>query len=132
MPTDTYSDGTEIYETRAIDRDRAASSYRSVGEQIFLWLAWTAAFAFWAFSMSSFFGIFDAIAAGPPGGLRGGVDAGGAGFFLISVVGVVALGLIIAYGAVRWATRDRSLDATTEASTAALYDAEERGPYRPA
>jgi hypothetical protein len=35
------------------------------------------------------------------------------------------------YGAVRWAGRDKSLDPV-EASTAALYDAEERGPHRPA
>jgi hypothetical protein len=132
MATDTYSDGTTTYEMRTLERDRAETGYRSVGEQIFLWVAWTAAFAFWAFSMSTFFGILDAIAASPPGGLMGGMDAGGAGFLLMTVVGVAALGLIIAYGAVRWATRDKSLDPVTEASTAALYDAEERVPHRPA
>jgi hypothetical protein len=101
---------------------------RDVGPQIFLWLAWALAFGFWALTMSTFFGILSALAAGSPGGLEGGVDAGGAGFFLIDVVaGVIGLGIALAYGMARWATRDKRLDPVTEASTAALYDAVERG-----
>ena len=40
----------------------------------------------------------------------------------MEVVGVVALGAAIGWGALRWATRDKRLDPITEASTAALYD----------
>jgi hypothetical protein len=106
----------------------ARGSYRGSGELIFLWLAWAIAFAFWAMTMSSFFGIMSALASGVPGGIQGGVDAGGAGFLLIDVVGgVVVLGAALAYGVARWASRDKRLDPVTEASTAALYDAVERG-----
>jgi hypothetical protein len=105
---------------------------RDIGAQIFLWLAWALAFGFWALTMSSFFGILEALGSGAPGGLQdglqGGVDAGGVGFFLMDVVGgVVVLGLVLAYGMTRWATRDRRMDPVTEASTAALYDRVERG-----
>ncbi|MDB5475862.1 MAG: hypothetical protein JWP49_1373 [Phenylobacterium sp.] len=101
---------------------------RDIGAQIFLWLAWSLAFGFWALTMSTFFGILSALGSGAPGGIEGGVDAGGAGFFLIDVVGgMIVLGAALAYGMARWATRDKRLDPVTEASTAALYDAIERG-----
>ncbi|MDB5495850.1 MAG: hypothetical protein JWP86_3187 [Phenylobacterium sp.] len=126
MATQIYTDGAASYDARTTDGEAARDSYRSAGEQIFLWVAWTLAFAFWAFSMSTAVGILDAIAARPPGGLEGGVDPGGGGVFLMSVVAVVLLGIAIAYGAARWATRDKRLDPVTEASTAALYDAVDR------
>ena len=101
--------------------------YRDLGAQIFLWMAWTLAFAFWALTMSSFIGILKALGSGAPGGIQGGADAGGAGFMLMDVVGgLVGLGLLIAWGMARSASRDKRLDASTEASTAALYDHIER------
>lgn len=124
MASDTYSDGATTYSGEA----RAGRSERGGygGGRIFLWIAWAAAFAFWALTMSSFFGILSAINRTGPQGLEGGVDAGGAGLLMISVVGVVILGAGIAWGAARWATRDKRLDPVTEASTAALYDSVER------
>lgn len=65
-----YPDGTSTYDARTTDREVAArEGYQHAGEQIFLWVAWTLAFAFWAFSMSTAMGIMEAIAARPPGGL---------------------------------------------------------------
>lgn len=101
--------------------------YRDRGAQIFIWIAWALAFAFWVFSMGIDVGIIHDIAQGGPGSFLGGVDAGGAQFFLLTVLGVIALGIAIAYGAARWATRDRRMDPVTEASTAALYDSIEIG-----
>jgi hypothetical protein len=125
MPTDIYSDGTAAYRT-----DHATyaevSTYRDPGGLAFIWIAWAIGFAFWAFTMSSFFGIVSALTAGVPGGIQGGIDAGGAGVLLMEVAGVVILGGAIAWGAARWATRDKSLDPMTEASTAALYDSGNR------
>lgn len=105
--------------------ERAA--YRDAGAHIFIWIAWALAFAFWVFSMGIDWGILRDIAQGGPGSILGGVDAGGAQFFLLTVLGVIVLGIAIAYGAARWATRDRRMDPVTEASTAALYDSIERG-----
>lgn len=130
MPSEIYSEGTYSDGTAAYAADRAAyvetRPYRDRGGIAFIWIVWALAFAFWAFTMSSFFGILSALTSGVPGGIQSGVDAGGVGFLLITVVGVVALGAAMAWGAARWATRDKRLDPMTEASTAALYDAVER------
>lgn len=99
--------------------ERSGSNY--LGEQIFLWVAWAAAFAFWAFSMQTAIGIMGAIMSSPAT-VMGAVDLGGIEFVLFSGVGVLVVALAIAYGAARWATRDRSLDPVTEAATAKLYD----------
>jgi len=125
--SDTYRGGTTAYGT---DRTVYAESprYRDPGGIAFVWIAWALAFAFWAFTMSSFFGILSALGSGAPGGIEGGMDAGGAAWFLMEVVGVIVLAGALLWGMARYMTRDKRLDPLTEASTAALYDAEERGP----
>ncbi|RAK60954.1 hypothetical protein DJ021_14615 [Phenylobacterium hankyongense] len=90
----------------------------------FLFVAWFVAAAFWVASMVIDVGILEAAMKQAPVG--GGVDAGGLGFLLMDVIGVLVLGVAIAYGLARYATRDRREDAVTEASTAALYDQIER------
>jgi len=123
MVTRTY-DGTytsDTYPADATVTERA--EYRDVGATIFLWVAWTLAFAFWALFMSSFFGILHDIAAAGPGSLMGGVDMGGGGYAVMDVVGgVVILGLVLIYGMARYATRDKAMDPVTEAATRDLYD----------
>jgi hypothetical protein len=129
MATDFYSDRTAGYDSRYAARaDQAsASAYRDPAGTTFLWIAWAIAFAFWAFAMSTFFGILEAIGRGGPGSIRGGVDAGGVGFLLMDVIGgVIVLGVALGWGMARWATRDKRRDAVTEAATAALYDRVER------
>ncbi|WP_395670342.1 hypothetical protein [Phenylobacterium sp.] len=100
-----------------------------VGVTAFLWLAWAAIAAFWGFSLTTGIGIISALghpANSGPG--PGEADVGGVGWGLMNVVGVAILGAALAYGAYRYATRDRGKDAMTEASTAALYDiVEEQG-----
>lgn len=92
-----------------------------VGGQIFLWVAWALAAAFWAFTLATGIGILNA--AGPaaaPGPDE--VGAGGLGWGLINIVGAVVLGLALAYGVFRYFTRDKRRDPMTEAATRAEYD----------
>jgi hypothetical protein len=131
MPTDFYSDGTlsdARYDRRAdVEVAQASSGYRDPAGTAFIWIAWALAFAFWAFSMGTFFGILGALRRGGPGTIMGGVDAGGAGFMLMDVIGgVIVLGAALAWGMARWATRDKRRDPITEAATAELYDSVER------
>jgi len=132
MPIDTYSDASTPSAYGGTYRDETyseegRSSYRDVGAQIFLWLAWAVAFAFWVFSMTIDAGIVRALAQGGHNTLAGGLDSSGSLYFLIGVFGFFVLGVAIAYGAARWATRDKRLDPTTEAATAQIYDELERG-----
>jgi hypothetical protein len=66
-------------------------------------------------------GIFEAGQHLRTSGALGPADAGGAGFFLIDVIGAAVLGLAIAYGLFRYYTRDRRLDPLTEAATREAY-----------
>jgi hypothetical protein len=125
MASDTYADNADLGRAEAV-RPGERAPYRDAGAQIFLWIAWVLAFALWVGSLIIDVGIVRDIAQGGPGALMGGVDAGGGGFFVITVLGVIVLGIAIAYGAARWATRDRRADPMTEASTAALYNSIER------
>lgn len=102
------------------------TTYRRPGEQAVIWILWALAFAFWAFSFSSAIGIFhevfqpaaEQVPGGPGGGELGLILLAGVAFFLFAV------GLI--WASIRAAGRDKGLDATTEASTRALYDTVER------
>jgi hypothetical protein len=102
-------------------RDVSRHGYADVGANIFIWIAWVVAFAFWAFSMQTAVGIIQDIAE-TPASVVGNVDLAGIGFAIMTIGAVVVLGLAIAWGAERWATRDKSLDPLTEAATARLYD----------
>ena len=105
--------------------ERATARERSVGEHIFIWIAWALAAAFWGATMTSFLGILRTISQPAPGVLGGG-DVGGAGFLLMGLAGFLLLGAALAYGSMMSARRDRSLDSVTEARTAGLYDVLER------
>lgn len=69
-------------------------------------------------------GILEAAMTPTPTG--GGVDAGGAGWFLQEVAGVIVLGIALAAAAAWTLGRNRSKDVVTEAATAGLYDAPDR------
>jgi len=134
MVTNTYGGAASAYDTDTSHTAMQTGSYRSAGELIFLWIAWTLAFAFWAFTMSTFFGIFREIGAGAPGAITG-PDAGGVSYLMLAVIAFAVLGAGLAWGMARDKGRDRRLDATTEASTAAMYEEGgspmQRDSYRP-
>ena len=95
----------------------------SVGAKIFIWVAWALAAAFWAFSLATGAGILGALGAPSNGPGAGEADVGGVSWLLINFIGgVIILGGAIAYGAYRYASRDKSRDPATEAATHALYD----------
>ena len=94
-----------------------------VAGKIFLWIAWAVAAIFWGVMLTTGAGILQA--GDSPALARGDAqaDAGGISWMLITVIGgLIVLGLAIAWGAYRWATRDKSKDAMTEAATHAEYD----------
>jgi hypothetical protein len=125
MATLSYPDRSTSYGRTASESPARAGylPHASVGATIFLWVAWALAAAFWSGSMMTAVGIMEAVTHPTGTAPTGGIDAGGVQFALMEVVGgVVVLGLAIAYGLYRYSTRDRSMDAVTEASTHALYD----------
>ncbi|HEY8614730.1 hypothetical protein [Phenylobacterium sp.] len=123
-----YSDQTETPSYSAVRVDVVEHRQRDVGATVFVWLAIALALAFWAANLTALFGILGALGHPAADGLDAGeADVGGLGWMTINFVGgLLILGGALAYGAYRYASRDKRLDPMTEASTAALYDNIER------
>lgn len=130
MATLPYSDRTDTYSTTTAVRDDGAygeTSGAGVAGKVFIWLAWAFAAAFWAFSLTTGVGILNAMGSPAADATAGAPDAGGIGWFLMTVVGgTVVLGVAIAYGLASYLSRDKRKDPMTEAATHALYDTIER------
>lgn len=123
MAVRPYSDVDDrAYATERREEAPAETTSGGVGGQIFLWVAWAVAAAFWAFTLTTGIGIINSIGpASPPG--PGEADVGGVSWLMITFVGgLLILGGALAFGVYRWSTRDRSRDALTEAATHAEYD----------
>jgi hypothetical protein len=114
----------EPYERdRAYSADDEPTTSGGVGGQVFLWVAWALAAAFWAAVGTTAINILQA-GDNPALTLGGGeAEGGGLQWSLMTVIGVVILGAAIAFGAWRYATRDRRKDPMTERATRAEYDA---------
>lgn len=112
--------------TSDFDDDVQPTTAGGTAGQVFLWVAWALAAAFWA--MVGTTAVHILMAGDNPAMALGGGDAEGGGlqWFSMTVVGVAILGLAIAFGAWRWATRDKRRDPMTERATRAEYDAIER------
>lgn len=123
MAVRPYSDlDDRAYANERRDDAYAETTSGGVGAKIFLWVAWALAAAFWGFSLSTGIGIINSVgpADGPGAGETG---FGGISWMLINFIGgVVILGGALAYGAYRYATRNKANDALTEAATHAEYD----------
>jgi hypothetical protein len=92
---------------------------RSVGEHIFIWIAWAACAAFWGASLTIIGGIVQAVT--PP------TAGGDAGLLLVNVVGWLVLAVLAMAAAGRMLARRTATPAPArEAATAALYDRLER------
>jgi hypothetical protein len=98
--------------------DRDTRSERSVGEHIFIWVAWAIAAAFWGATLTTMVEIFRTAAQATTGMSAPGVP-GGSAYLVLVVVAFLALALALAYASIRSAT-SRS-GAPGEAATAALY-----------
>jgi len=117
----SYADEAHLTESEAAGPQ---TKHEHVGPGLaFLWVAWAVTAAwFFPFALRTSVGILEA--TGRTDAMPGGaVDAGGMSLVMLEVVGVVILGLALAYGAFRYATRNRALDPIGEAATKAQYDA---------
>jgi hypothetical protein len=129
MATLTYPDHSTPYGDTPATAAHHESGYghakRDLGATFFVWLAWAAAAFFWGMTLTTAAQIMGTPAPSQSLG-PGEADAGGVGWGLMNFVGVIILGLAIAYGGFRYMTRDKRKDGVTEAATAALYDRVER------
>lgn len=103
-----------------LGHDRSADrSGGGAGAMIFLWSAWAIAAAFWAAVLTTGVGILRST-----GGASASADVGfsGGAWALMNMVGATILGLALAYGALRYFTRDKRMDPVTEAATRQEYD----------
>jgi len=131
MTTIPYDERAAGYgETPSGEADRRRAADRAerapVGPGVvFLWIAWAIAGVFWLASLQIEVGIIEAVQR-PTGGTAAAADVGGIGFAMMTILGVLALGIALAYGLARNATRNRATDPVTEAATASLYDQIER------
>jgi hypothetical protein len=100
----------------------AVREERSVGEHIFIWIAWAVAAAFWGASLTTMVEIFRAAGRALPVTMASA--PGGSGYLILVVAAFLALALSIAYASIRSAT-SRS-GGVREVATAALYDSVER------
>jgi hypothetical protein len=121
MATLSYPDQSTPYGATRAEAETRTSGRRDIAATIFVWLAWAAAAFFWGMTLTTAFHIIGTPAPNQAVG-PGEVDQGGVGWGLMNFVGVIILGLAIAYGMFRYVTRDKRKDAITEASTHALYD----------
>lgn len=96
---------------------------RSVGEHIFIWVAWALAAAFWGASLTTMVEIFRAAGQALPAISAPGAP-GGMAYLILVVTAFLILALAMAYASIRSATSPRS--GAGEAATAALYNSIER------
>jgi hypothetical protein len=109
--------------------DDAPPRERSLGEHVFLWLAWALAAAFWGAALTTFMGIIRAagqpvaapVAAGAPGGM---------GYLALVIAAFAIVALTLAYASLRTA-RPGVSEARSERRAVELYDAVERRDGRP-
>lgn len=99
-------------------RERPRERRRSVGEHIFIWVAWALAAAFWGMVLTTMVEIFRA--AGQPGPDVGAPGVpGGFAYLVMVVVAFLVMALALAWAEFR--AREAS-GGGGEAATAALYN----------
>jgi hypothetical protein len=107
------------------DRSKARAAVReerSVGEHIFIWIAWAVAAAFWGATLTTMVEIFRTAGQALPTVATAGAP-GGLAYLILVMAAFLALALAMAYASIRSAT---SRSGAGEAATAALYDSIER------
>jgi H+/Cl- antiporter ClcA len=103
--------------------DRRAARERSVGEHIFIWIAWAVAAAFWGLAMTTMVQIFRTVGQSVQGGGAPGAP-GGIGYLVFVIVAFLVMAFALVWAQVR--TASRRSDAPAEAAAAALYNSIDR------
>ena len=102
--------------------DRASARERSVGEHIFIWVAWALAAAFWGASLTTMVEIFRAAGQPGPAVSAPGVP-GGLAYLVLVVVAFLVMAFALAWAEFRAAS---AAGRRGEGATAALYNTIER------
>ncbi len=124
MASAPYDESNSAYGRERGDTPRE----RSLGEHVFIWIAWALAAAFWGASMTMFMGILrDASQAVAAPSVQGA--PGGMGYLAFVVAAFVVVTVVLAYASLRSA-RAGGLEARSQAATAELYDRLERNGDR--
>jgi hypothetical protein len=97
-----------------------AAGERSMGAQIFIWIGWALAAAFWGASMTILAGILRDVGQ-PVSAPHAPGTAGGAGYLIFVIIAFVVFALSLAYGWLQTSRLGR-FGGRGEAATAALYD----------
>jgi hypothetical protein len=103
--------------------ERAAPRERSVGEHIFIWIAWALAAAFWGATLTTMVEIFRA-AAHPTAAISASGAPGGSAYLVLVVGAFLVMAVALAYAEIRAASSRPG--AGREAATATLYNSIER------
>ena len=93
---------------------------RSVGEHVFIWIAWALAAIFWGATATIFTGILSDASQAVQAPSAPGVP-GGMGYLALVVIAFVAVTLALAYASLRTAWTGR-LERRSQADAAAPYD----------
>lgn len=111
---------------RADAGDHRAARERSVGEHIFIWIAWAVAAVFWGGAMTAMVQIFRTAAQSAQGASAASAPGapGGLGYLVLVIVAFLVMAFALVWAQFRAASR-RS-DAPAEAATAALYNSIDR------
>jgi hypothetical protein len=107
---------TTPQDRRAHEAHRAPERERSVGEHIFIWIAWALAAAFWGATLTTMVQIFRAAGQPGPQVSAPGVP-GGSAYLVLVVVAFLVMAFALAWAEFRAASAGRR----GEAATAALY-----------
>jgi hypothetical protein len=103
--------------------ERAAAPERSVGEHIFIWIAWALAAAFWGATLTTMVQIFRSVGQATPGAGAPGAP-GGTAYLAMVIVAFLVMAGALAYAEFRSA--GSRAGGRREAATAALYNSVER------
>lgn len=101
---------------------RPAARERSVGEHIFIWIAWALAAAFWGATLTTMVEIFRAAAQPGPEVSAPGAP-GGSAYLVFVIVAFLVMAVALAWAEIRAASGS---GRRGEAATAALYSSTER------
>jgi len=99
--------------------ERATARERSVGEHIFIWIAWALAAAFWGMTLTTVVEIFRSAAQSTPQIAVPGAP-GGSAFLVLVVVAFLVMAFALAYAEIRAAGAHST--GRGEAATSALYN----------
>jgi hypothetical protein len=120
MASGPYHDASATY-----GRDAEAPRERSVGEHIFIWVAWALAAVFWGATLSSIAGILRASGQATPAVRASGMP-GGMAYLALVILAFAAVALTLLYAEFRTARASRRIGAASETGPAALYSRVER------